>query len=193
MDNNQTATRHANIIARVVFGLFFAGISAGMLGNGYYDFWYAAFIALAFSAVAYGLVYIGVTLFGGVSLPEIRVNNPAIPEEDGQPVDTEMNPESDSRFMHYANRHIQIPDTVKLEHLDIVREAKRRGDLPSVNTSRLNGIGISRFAAPPNASTVIEFLRRAGAIDEMGKWTAEGDKMFAPPTPINGRMHNVSV
>lgn len=198
MDRMQAVSKHAWVMARVFFAGSFAIYAIDTIEYGRFNFWVALFIGVVVGSAAYCFVY--------VSLPFIQVafdtqSPPDKANEVTQPMPPNINmPEPEQpvhndngRFLQFAHRYIEIPGTVSRKHLDIVREARRRGDLPSVNTNRLNGIGISRFSSAPNAITLMDFLKRVGAVDEAGQWTAEGDKMFAPPAPINGRMQSAVV
>lgn len=186
MDIGDIADRHAKRIA-LTGGIFLLGVAG---------------IAVYHESPATLVVFVGVAAYGAFRLVAYvafigRENDVDKTVQVVQPLLLQYKPEQepevettqdDDRFFQFANRYIEIPETVSRKHLDMIGTARRRGDLPAVNPNRLNLIGISRFSTPPNAATTIDFLRRVGAIDEAGQWTSEADKVFAPPAPINGRV-----
>lgn len=194
MEAEEFAKRYARTIAfgAGVAAFSFAGFA--MMGWTTFDFW----IAALWGGVVWGGVYVLVFYVTCprpdklVSVPKPIINPELEYEYEEEPEEEEETAEPapiiiDERLYRLNNNQtVRLPETVSPKHVGILREARRRGDLPAVNQHRLNSIGISRFSAAPNAATMIDFLKRLGAVDEAGQWTGEGDKMFPPPSPING-------
>lgn len=195
MEAEEFAKRYARTIA---FGMGIAAFSAAsfvMLGWTHFDFW----LAVVWGGFFWGIVYVAVfyvmspkpSQLAIVPAPIIKSEFQVEPYEDNEPEEVEVEAVSpiiiDERLYRLNNNQtVRLPETVSPKHVGMVREARRRGDLPTVNLNRLNMIGISRFSVAPNAATTLDFLKRLGAVDEGGQWTDEGDKMFPPPSPVNG-------
>lgn len=203
MEAEEFAKRYARTIA---FGMGIAAFSfASLIMFGYttFNFW----IAAMWGGSVWGLIYVSVfyvmspkpSQLAIVPAPIIKPEFQTEPYEDDELEEVEVEAVSpiiiDERLYRLNNNQtVRLPDTVSPKHIGMVREARRRGDLPAVNHNRLNMIGISRFSAAPNAATTLDFLKRLGAVDESGQWTDEGDKMFPPPSPVNGySSRNLSV
>lgn len=200
--DTEEAKRHANFVG-INIAIFFAGVAGVAL---YYQKggWLVFFIGMAAYGIARCIFYL--LLMGNSPAPAL--DKTAVPVHRPEPEppleDEENEPETavevrepviieDIRLYRLHNNQIvRLPETVSPKHFGIVREARRRGDLPVVNQNRLNSIGVSRFGVAPNAATMLSFLQGIGAVDDGGQWTAEGDKMFPPPSPINHNGRNLT-
>lgn len=103
------------------------------------------------------------------------------------------------RFLVLNGRQWSIPDTVSIDHLFQLAEARAEGKLRQfLSPNSLNDYaGISRNGKAPNAQSLIDFLASIGAVKSNGErrpysLTELGEKLFPekfetpPPAPANG-------
>jgi len=196
MDIGEIADRHAKRIA-LAGGVFILGVAGYAV---YHDSstWAVIFVGVG----AYGFFrlvsYIFLVLTGGIK-PEDKANEvtqPMPPMQGGRsdaPEETAPQTPADNTFyFRFNGSRIPVPQTVNRKHLGMVTQARAKGQLTEVTENKLNTIGISRFALPPNAKTLMEFLNWVGAIDKNGKWTEAGELNFPSPGVPNGRHRVVS-
>lgn len=148
---------------------------------------YGFFRLIAYIAFVFGTSTASVEETAGVRPVQILDEEDEDEEEaepEVQPVQVES-AQPAPRFYHLGTRQVQLPDSVKAQHLNLILAARAKGRLPDVTENKLNKIGVSRFALPPNARTAMEFLQGQGVLDKNGQWTDAGARCF--PSPANGR------
>lgn len=189
----EIAKRHANFIG-INLAIFLAGI-AGIALNYNQNGWLIFFVGMAtygFSRFAFYLILV----WNGAAVSQVEPHTtgrigqePPQDEEDEEPSARQLErvelAASPGRFYHLGARQVQLPDTVKHQHLNTIATARSRGRLPDVTENKLNKIGISRFALPPNAKTTMEFLQGQGLVDRNGQWTEVGERCFPSPIGVN--------
>lgn len=78
-------------------------------------------------------------------------------------------------------RYVEVPSDYPIpEHIILLYEAFRKGEIENVSLRQLDSAGISRFKERPNATTVKEWLEGKGYITREGDWTGTGRSFFTP-------------
>jgi len=86
---------------------------------------------------------------------------------------------------------MNIPDGFKTDWLYIVAEKREAGELDTISPTKLDALGISRWAnvGDSPAAQVVSILETAGCIKSKGDrqpydWTDAGKKAFPSPTDL---------
>lgn len=197
----EAAKRHANFIG-INLAIFFAGIAGIAL---YYHLggWLVFFVGVSVYGFSRCVFYL-MLIWNGTAepvVPEPRISPDLMIDDDEEDEEEPGSPEpapargnqrveaaqESGRFYVLGRTQFNLPEDVKPQHLNIVLGARARGRLPDVTENKLNKIGISRFAMPPNARTTMAFLQKQGMIDKNGQWTTAGERYFPSPDNYNGQ------
>ena len=93
--------------------------------------------------------------------------------------------------LNINNHPMNIPDGFKTDWLYIVAEKREAGELDTISPTKLDSLGISRWAnvGDSPAAQVVSILETAGCIKSKGDrqpydWTDAGKKAFPSPTDL---------